>query len=168
MASQTPKASYYYAGGKRVALERAADLIAVDDARLAEKLPDLLASNAGLRAGKPLRSGIRLVERGTLSAETVTRLVDAGVTQPVFRHQGSVMVALPEVRVEDGSKANLAKAKKFAAGKAVADATEGRLTLRPDSADGGDAIDLANALVEQHNVASASPRFIRVVPSPAV
>src|SRR5436305_15327177 len=91
--------SYYYAGGKRVPLQHAPDLIAVDEARLAAKLPDLLASDAALSAGRPLRAGIRLVERGALSADTAGRLRDAGVTQPVFRAEGSVLVALPEVRV---------------------------------------------------------------------
>lgn len=157
--------SYYYAGGKRVPLQQAPDLIAVDEARLAAKLPDL-ASDAALSAGRPLRGGIRLVERGALSADTAGRLRDAGVTQPVFRAEGWVLVALPEVRVEDGSRAKLAEAKAAAEGKAEADAADGRLTLRPSSADGADAIALANELVERHAVASASPRFIRVVPGP--
>lgn len=168
MLGRTPseKTSYYYAGGKRVPLNRAADLIAVDVARLESQLPDLLASDSGLRAGRPLRDGIRLLERDSLSPATITRLQDAGVTQPVFRAQGSIVVALPEVRVEDGSATKLAKARAAAEGKAKADADEGRLTLRPSSDNGADAIALANELVEQLDVASATPRFIRVVPRP--
>ena len=48
MAARKRKKLYYYAGGKRVMLEPADDLVAVDEARLAEKLPDLLASEPAL------------------------------------------------------------------------------------------------------------------------
>lgn len=108
---------YYYAGGKRVLLEPATDLVAVDDASLAEQLPDLLASDAALRAGKALRGGIRLVEREALAPETFDRLQSAGVTQPVFRQDGAIMIALPEIRIEDDSEAKLAQARQFAANK---------------------------------------------------
>ena len=131
MATRKSKKPYYYAGGKRVVLEPAADLVAVDAARLAEKLPEL-ASDAALRAGKPLRDGIRLVQRATLAPETLQRLRTAGVTQPVFRQGGAVMVALPEIRIEDKGAAKLAAARKFAAGKIQANtgAAEGRSTAR--------------------------------------
>src|SRR4051812_3203776 len=85
MGTSKPKKPYYYAGGQRVLLEPAVDLVAVDEARLAEQLPDLMESDAALRASKPLRGGILLVERGSLGAETFDRLRSAGVTQPVFR-----------------------------------------------------------------------------------
>ncbi len=55
MAARKRKNLYYYASGKRVRLEPADDLVAVDEARVAEKLPDLLASEPALRSGIPLR-----------------------------------------------------------------------------------------------------------------
>jgi hypothetical protein len=170
MATRKPKKPYYYAGGKRVELEPAADLVAVDDARLAEQLPDLLASDAALRAGKPLRGGIRLVERDALAPGTLDRLQSAGVTQPVFRQDSAIVIALPEIRIEDDSEAKLAQVRKFAESKVqpIADGAEGRLTLYPLSADGGDALSLANELAEQYKLASASPRFLRIVPGPVV
>ena len=169
MATRKSKKPYYYAGGKRVVLEPAADLVAVDAARLAEKLPEL-ASDAALRAGKPLRDGIRLVQRATLAPETLQRLRTAGVTQPVFRQGGAVMVALPEIRIEDKGAAKLAAARKFAAGKIQANtgAAEGRSTLQLLSKDGGDAVTLAKELVEHCHLTSVSPRFLRVVPGPVV
>jgi len=170
MATKKPTKPYYYAGGKRVTLEPATDLIAVDEARLAEKLPDLLTSDKDLLSGKALSGGIRLVERQALAPATLERLQNAGVTQPVFRQQGAVMVALPEVRVEDDDEARLAKVRKSAASKNVSITQDaaGRLTLRLLSADGGDAVSLAAQLIEHFKPASASPRFVRIVPRPAV
>ena len=170
MATKKPKKPYYYAGGKRVVLEPAADLVAVDDARLAEKLPDLLASDAALRSGRPLRGGIRLVQREALGPETLARLQSAGVTQPVFRQAGAIMIALPEIRIEDEIQAKLAEVRRFAAStkQLITNDAEGHLTIQPPSADGGDALSLANVLVEQYKVTSASPRFLRIVPGPVV
>jgi hypothetical protein len=170
MGTKQTDTPYYYAGGERVALEPAADLVAVDDARVAEKLPDLLRSESALRAGKPLRGGIRLLPRDALSPETLQRLQDAGATQPVFRHEGAILIALPEIRVEDDSQAKLAAVRRFAAKKAQpsGDAAEGRMTLRPLSNSGGDALSLANELAEQLKVGSVTPRFLRIVPGPGV
>jgi hypothetical protein len=170
MATKKPKKPYYYAGGKRVTLEPAADLVAVDDARLAEKLPDLLASDAALRSGTPLRGGIRLVHRDNLEADTLDRLQSAGVTQPVFRQDGATLVALPEIRIEDDCAATLAEVRKFAVGKVkpITGDAEGRLTLHPLSDDGRDALTLANELVERYKLTSVSPRFLRIVSGPVV
>jgi hypothetical protein len=170
MATRKAKDEYYYAGGKRVALKPALDLIAVDDARLAEKLPTLQASDAALREGTPLRGGIRLVQVDDLEPNTLERLQKAAVTHPVFRQDGTILVALPDIRIEDESIAKLAEVRKFAAGKArlLADENDGRLTLHLQSEDGRDALVLANELVELYKPASVSPRFLRVVPGPVV
>ena len=169
MARKKSNKPYYYASGKRVTLEPAADLVAVDDARLAAKLPDLLASDAALRAGTALRGGIRLIHRDDLGADTLERLHSAGVTQPVFRQDGATLIVLPEIRIEDDCEKTLAEVRKFAAGKVqpITGDTEGRLTLQPLSDDGRDALTLANELVERYPAASVSPRFLRVMPGPA-
>ena len=170
MATKKPKKPYYYyAGGKRVTLEPAPDLIAVDDARLAEKLPDTVEHrSAALRPGTLLRGGIRLVHRDNLDADTLDRLQKAGVTQPVFRQDGAILVALPEIRIEDDDEETLAEVRKFAAGKArpITGDVEGRLTLHPLSDDGRDALTLANELVERFKLTSVSPRFLRVATPP--
>jgi hypothetical protein len=168
MATRKSQNLYYYAGGKRVALEPATDLVAVDEARLAEKVPDLLASDA-LPSGTRMR-GIRLISRHNLDADTLDRLQRAGVTQPVFRQGDATLVALPEIRIEDDREETLAKVRQFVADKAqpITDDAEGRLTLRPLSDDGRDALTLANELVEHYKLASGSPRFLRIVPGPVV
>src|SRR5262249_36986261 len=157
------------ASGKRVPLEPAADLVAVDEARVAEKQPELLASDAIPRTGRSLR-GIRLLQRDELEPDTLDRLHSMGATQPVFRQDGATMIALPEIRVEDDSEATLAKVRKYVVGKAHATAkdAEGQLTLRPLSDNGQDAVALANELVEHYELSSVSPRFLRIVPGPVV
>jgi len=169
MATKKPKKLYYYAGGKRVPLEPATDLVAVDDTRLAERLPDLLASDTALRSGTPLRGGIRLIQRDHLAADTLDRLQRAGVTQPVFRQAGATLVAMPEIRIED-DEAKLAGIREFVADKAqpITGDAEGRLTLHPLSDDGRDAVTLANELVEHYQLNSVSPRFLHVVSGPVV
>jgi hypothetical protein len=170
MTTRKAKDNYYYAGGKRIALQPAVDLVAVDDARLAERLPALRASDAALREGTPLRGGIRLVQVSDLERDTLKHLRKGAVTHPVFRQDGTIVVALPEIRVEDDSDAKLADVREFAAGKArpTGDENEGRLTLRLRSEDGRDALVLANELVERYKPASVSPRFLRVVAGPAL
>jgi hypothetical protein len=170
MATRKATDAYYYAEGKRVALKPALDLIAVVDARLAAKLPALQASDAALREGTHLRGGIRLVRVGDLEPDTLERLQKAAVTQPVFRQDGTILVALPEIRIEDEREAKLAEVREFVAGRArpAADENEGRLTLHLQSEDGRDALMLANELVERYKPASVSPRFLRVVPGPVV
>jgi hypothetical protein len=170
MPIRKAKDEYYYARGKRVALKPALDLIAVDDLRLAQKLPTLQGSDAAMRKGTPLRGGIRLVRVDDLKPDTLERLQKAAVTHPVFRQESTILVALPEIRIEDESEAKLAEVRQFAAGKArpVADENEGRLTLHFQSEDGRDALVLANELVERYKPASVSPRFLRVVPGPVV
>jgi hypothetical protein len=168
MDKRKPNKPYYYADGKRVTLEPAADLVAVDDARLAEKFPDLTSLDSALQSATPLRGGIRVVQRNQLDANTLERLQSAGVTQPVFRQGGATLVALPEIRIEDDCESTLEEVRKFAVDKVrpMTGDDEGRLTLRPLSGDGGDALALANELVERFKPASVSPRFLRIVSGP--
>lgn len=170
MGTRKSKKPYYYAVGKRVTLEPAVDLVALDDVRLVEKLPDLRASDPALREGSPLRGGIRLVQRDDLMPDTLKRLRNAGVTQPVYRQDGAILVALPEIRIEDDSEAKLAEVRKYVVGKVqpITSDAEGRLSLHPLSDDGRDALTLANELVEQYKLTSVSPRFLRVLPGPVV
>ena len=105
-----------------------------------------------------------------LKPDTLKRLRNAGVTQPVYRQGGAILVALPEIRIEDDSEAKLAEVRKFVVGKVqpITSDAEGRLSLHPLSDDGRDALTLANELVEQYKLTSVSPRFLRVLPGPVV
>jgi hypothetical protein len=164
---------YYYAGGERVDLEPADDLFAVGGgtASVAAAIPE-----AASAAGQPLTGGIRLLTREELG-DAAAAGAGSDPEFPVFRSHGAIMVALPEVRVEESRKAHRARLRKWLAdhsrdvavvGGNGGDRDDGdeRWVLRPVSGKGADALALANQLAEQVGPQVAQPRFIRVVPRP--
>src|SRR5262245_2120165 len=101
MRSGKPKKPYYYASGKRVTLEPAADVVALNEPLLAEKFPDFHVEKAAQGTG-PLAGGkIRLVSSDAFDKDTLSRMKNAGVAQTVYRQEGAILVILPEIRVED-------------------------------------------------------------------
>jgi hypothetical protein len=163
---------YYYAGGKKVELAPADDLIAVDASALADRRVAKEIEATVRRNFKPLSGGVGLIHRADLGSEAnevVKALEEAGVTHPVFRSYGAVVVVLPEVRVEEGRGG--AKQKHLADWLAshskdalVKSRAEGRVVLEPTSGYGGDALALANQLAEQVGPEMAQARFLRIVP----
>jgi hypothetical protein len=82
----------------------------------------------------------------------------------VYRTEdGSLVAVLPEVRVEAPPAALSEIADR--PGAHVTDRTDDRITLRPDSGRGEDALALANELAEAGADVS-QPRFVRVVGRP--
>jgi len=158
----TRGAAYYYAGGEKIELTPADDLFAVEggDARAA----------AGSHAvGRALTDGLRLVTRDELG-DAAKGLGGSKSKYPVFRSHGAVVVALPEVRVEEGRKAQRAKLDKWLKEHGddvtVVSRDGDRVVLRPVSESGADALALANVLTEEVGPEMAQARFIRVTPRP--
>jgi hypothetical protein len=160
----------YYAGGRKVELDRAEDYVAVDQNA---------AHNAGLDAQVKSASkdsprqggGVVLVPRTALDDKTIADLSDARALQPVYRHDNAVMVALPEVRVEfDSAEQRRAVMDVLAESEAlphsISQDSEDYLTVRPESGSGVDALKIANEIHERGNDADASVRFIQFVPKP--
>jgi hypothetical protein len=78
---------------------------------------------------------------------------------------------MPEVRVELEGDQHAAALDAVAASKVAADVTDDtpeRLSLRPRSGKGEDALDLANFIYEHARPAAASVRMVQVVPKPGV
>ncbi|GIM91837.1 hypothetical protein [Paractinoplanes toevensis] len=156
--------AYYWARQRRVPLDDTA-LVAVDVAVARRaRLWD------GAPAGTPAGAGMVLVPAADLSPELHERLRAAGAEQPVLRHGDTLLVVLPEVRVESADPGRAATVE-----SAVADYPEsisverpepGRLILRPGSGLGGDALDLANYLHEHAGPDAAQARFLRIVDHP--
>ena len=171
--SSSSRGRYYYAGGKKVELIPADDLIAIDEQAL-ESASLSEAVRAALRkAMRPLSGGVGLVDRAELKddgAEVVQALQAASATHPVFRSHGSVVVVLPEVRVEESRGAEQARIAEWLASHAtetvVKSRDEDRLVFQPKSGYGGDALDLANKLTEQVGPEMAQARFLRITPRP--
>jgi hypothetical protein len=160
----------YYAGGRKVELDRAEDYVAVDQSA---------AQKAGLQGQVQLASkgcprqggGVVLVPRIEFDEATLAHLGDAGALQPVYRHDDAVMVALPEVRVEfDTAEQRRAVmgvlAERRATPHSISQDNDDYLTVRPTSGSGVDALKIANEIHEGGHDADASVRFIQFVPKP--
>ncbi|HVK12653.1 MAG TPA: hypothetical protein VM597_28140 [Gemmataceae bacterium] len=161
---RTKAASYYYAGGKKIELAPADDLVALDGRGLAKVSAE--AREVVERAGRPLSEGIHLVEKAFLGDDA--EVAAAGRLYPVFRSRGAVIVALPEVRIEDsrvGYQKKIGSWLRSHAGEAVVEKhSADRVDVRPAS--GGDALGIANALAEEVGPEMAQVRFLRVTGRP--
>lgn len=162
--------TYYYASGTRVPLQPAEDLVAVETPALdAAGLPPDMRERL-LAAARPLRGGYVLVDAGSLPRAALARLRDARAVQPVYRYGEGIVVVLPEVRVEESRPDRVERLRAWLdrAGVAVeaSGLGTGRLTLRPKSGRGEDALRLANELHEQIGLELADARFVRIVRRP--
>jgi hypothetical protein len=108
-----------------------------------------------------------IVDRAALGDELHDRLRAAGALQPVYRSGAALVVPMPEVRVElegDQRRAALDAIDAAHVAAEVTEETPERLSLRPTSGSGDDALDLANFIHEHAHPAAASVRMLQVVP----
>ncbi len=162
----------YYAGGRKVHLDRDERYVAViQDAAHRAGLDAQVetASQVSPRRG----GGMVLAERSALGEDTLASLHDAGALQPVYRSNQTVIVALPEVRVEfDTAEQRHAVIDVLAGCDAlpheISQSTADGMTVRPMSGNGDDALKIANEIQERGHPAAASVRFIQFTPKPKV
>lgn len=158
----------YYAGGRKVEIDRDESYVAVvsDVAKKAGLDAQVeTASKDSQRGG----GGVLLVERSALDDKMLASLRDVGALQPVYRNEQTVMVALPEVRVEfDTAEQRQAVMDVLAGPDAlphkVVQGTDDGLVVQPTSGKGEDALKLANDIQERGHPAAASVRFVQFVP----
>lgn len=160
-------APHYWAGGERHALEPAADWLAIDT-RAADEA-GLGREVAALPVGSTLPSGMIFVERADCDDDLCTRLSAAGAAREAYRSGRALVVLMPEVRLEidegrDGDALRAVEASGVPA--EITDEGSGRMTLRPRSGKGEDALDLANYLHKHLRPAASSVRMLQVVPKP--
>src|SRR5262245_58952423 len=141
---------YFYAGGKRQELEAVDDRLAVDTRGAASNgLGDVVSE---LPVVSKLPAGMVIVDRGSLGKAAYERLNAAGLAQPVYRYGSALVVLMPEVRVEledDQHAAALGAVQSSTVPAQITDDTPERLSLRPRSGKGEDALDLANFIYEK-------------------
>ncbi|MGB5816042.1 MAG: hypothetical protein WBI27_12620 [Thermoanaerobaculia bacterium] len=157
---------YYYAGGKRIPLELYREHVAVDLSE-AESREGKRPDPATVEGAEELRSGLFLVEKSALSADARQRLDQEDALLPVFLYEDSLVVILPEVRVEiaAGGETEVHRFLEQAEVPNQILTDRGtRLVVRPDSGRGEDALRLANELQESVPVEMAQARFLRRVP----
>lgn len=158
---------YFYAGGERHELQPVEDRLAIDVRAASEAgLGDVVRK---VKSASRLPSGMTVIERASIDDATIERLNAAGVVQPVYRYGPSLVVLMPEVRVELEGAQHDDAVRAVAASVVDAELTDDtpeRLSLRPLSGRGEDALDLANFIYEQARPASSTVRMLQIVPKP--
>lgn len=154
-----PAGHFYYANGQKIDLEPADDLAVIEGK--ATRAPAASSTSVS----RPLVDDLRLV-----SKSDVLPAAPSKPQYPVFRSQGSIVVVLPEVRVEETRAAYRAKLDSWLAEHAddvtVVSRDDDRVSLKAASGSGEDALAIANKLAEEVRPEMAQARFIRVTPSP--
>jgi len=157
----TARQIYYYAGGEKIELTPAEDLFAIES-RNVRSLP---GSSPAIRS---LTEGLCLVAPDELPASE--GLDTKKPKYPVFRSHGAILVALPEVRVEESRPKQRTQLDKWLKDHrqevTVVSREDDRLVLEPVSGSGEDALLIANDLAEHIHPELAQPRFLRVTPRP--
>lgn len=163
--------AYYYAGGRKVELERDDEHVAVDQQAAKRAGVDPHAAIAGAAPRRAGAGSVVLAERAALDEKVLAALRKAGALQPVYKHERAVIVALPEVRIElddpDQRRAVLdVLARRGSPRHTIVEETDEWIVVRPESGNGNDALTIANEVYEQAHPAAASVRFLQFVPKP--
>jgi hypothetical protein len=157
--------AYYFAGNERIPLELESETVGV-------LLDHPAVETMGLRRqlerlGSQLRAGIVIVPASVVPTEVRERLDVVGAILPVYVHDDSHIVVLPEVRVEGHDRKEIAAIRKFLDTAEVepGDIEEHgtRVTVRPQSGRAADALRLANQVHERVNPPLSQARFLRIV-----
>ena len=158
---------YYYANGTRHALDPVTDRVAID-ARAAERA-GLTARLASVAVESKLPAGMTIVLKSGLDADLTTKLTAAGALQPVYRTGSTLVVLVPEVRVElDAGQADAAMAaiKGATIASEITGTSAERISLKPVSCRGEDALRLANHIYETAHPAASTVRMLSVAARP--
>lgn len=159
---------YYYSGGEKVELESVEDFCAID--------PRKIRKGTKLRRNvdtiiKDTESGsykdVSIVPTEAISLELAEELTRRGVFQPIYRRGDSMVVFLPEVRIEDERPEYRKKIRtllKRLEPELTVDQRSYRAKVRPKSGRGADALDLANEIWETISPEFVQARMLRVTP----
>jgi hypothetical protein len=168
--SKSRPGQYYYAAGRRVALIPDDEWLALDTAQFEPAGTPQGVRTAAIEGARRLLGDWILVPTASLPALDRQGLAKHGGVQPVYRAKGAIIVALPEVRVEEGSTDRRKSIQEWV--RTHRDRVElvnedgPQILLRPKSGNGADAIAIANQLTEQVGPEMAQPRFLRIVDRP--
>jgi hypothetical protein len=163
------KADYFYASGKRVPLARATDYFALSSDSLTLAGLSSTAQGHLKELGLPLRGGIFLYRWSELTENIRAEVEKKCVIHPVYLHQDTLLVVLPEIRVEETRPDHKKRLKdwlnRHKDAEVVRERSQG-VVLRPASGSGKTALTLANQLQEEVGPELAQARFIRIVERP--
>lgn len=159
--------AYYWAQGKKIPLEYTPQIAVDVPAATRADLWNGELATAATDLGAQVTEDLMLVPATELSRTLRDRLEEASAVQPVFRHDDTLLVALPEVRVETRDPAEAAAlwsaVKDWGSDVVVEQPKPGRFVLKPTSRLGQEALELANYVSERVKPDAAQARFVRVV-----
>jgi hypothetical protein len=166
----TDDSTYYWAGGQRIPLaasgEVLVDLGVVHDAGISDAVVQHIRDS-----GRRLTDTLTLLSADALPEELTRRGPSPSGVHPVFlATDGTLVAALPEVRVESHDPERLDQVRRMidddALSATIKSEGKGRMVLEPTSGRGADALSLANKLSEGVRLDVAQARFLRVIPRP--
>lgn len=163
--------TYYWANGEKIPLEDAHQ-IAVDlPAARHTGLWEGELKRIAAESGSEVTADLLLIPDAEMPKRLQDRLREAGAAHPVFRHDDTLLIVFPEVRVETGDSRTadaLQSVVEDWANEVVVDQPKpGRFVLRPVSHRGDEALELANRVSERVKPDAVQARFLRLVPEDA-
>lgn len=170
MAQKSRSKAYYYAGGRRITLTPDKEWLVIAAQHLPTEVPEAVQAELQQKA-QALSADLHMVRRAALSPATIDFLQQADAMAPVFRAAGALLVALPEVRVEEHRPVQQERLRAWLEHNPLAARISGQHTrgmvLTPVSGHGMDAVMLANRLTEEIAPEMAQAHFLRLVPQPS-
>lgn len=162
---------YYYAGGKKIPLQRVDNLVALRG-QVPSRKRDSKTLAMNKRDSMPLMDGLSLVDVQGIADEDLAKYASPGDMQPVYTAGNTLMVPLPEVSVEavdEKKQKSLEKLlDKMGDLARVEKGKYGQITVHLTSGKGDDALQLANLIHEKIRPELAAARFMQVTSSPDV
>lgn len=159
---------YYYASGRKVELESADEFRAFESNKIRSgtklsKEIDALVEDAGVHTYR----NIVIVPTEAIPDRLSASLAKRDAFQPVYRHGETILVFLPEVRIEDDRPEYRKKIQSMLdemAPDLKVDQRTYRAKVVPKSGRGTDALDLANQIQEKISPDFVQARMLRVAP----
>ena len=160
--------AYYWAGGRQVPLSADHHLAVNQNAANDHGLWNGELSAVAEAAGTDIGHGLVVLPGNSVSEQLRDHLDQSGASAPVYRSGDSLIVVLPEVRMEATPGEGAAKVRTVIeandASAAVEEPTPGRFHVTPSSGRGADALILANKVAEEADPQAAQARFLRISP----
>lgn len=142
------------------------DLAALDTSRAVDLLTDRRIEDLRRRS-TPLNRELILIDVAELDDDEHARLDTQAALQPVLRSEDdTLLVALPEVRVEQTGEHIREFLESEKARVSILQDRGDRIVIEPESGRGEDAIALCNELTELDSGAIVQPRFLRLLKRP--
>lgn len=157
---------YYYAQGERIALQLdpqhcAIDLPKVTSASLKSDLEALCTAQAAVK-----HRGMLVCHRDDLAQSQLVELAEHEALQPVYRHGTTLLLFLPEVRLEEAKVDIHSDILDWLASTGSAETKLSRsgatAKVYPISGKGTDALELANQLQEKFSPQMVQARMVRL------